>query len=164
MKTFRVQSSTGALPATVVIASTRNSGDFKAKKRASASSIPGSVSMITRLIVSPFRVHGSGPKPGSHTLNYELLTLNRLGLPGSILFNDMYYPPSPTLEFGGNKSPVASPWQPLAAHECSPLVSTNSLKGIDSSGKLWCSSLGFVPAAAIPSEIVPEMDITEVCH
>jgi len=37
--------STDTLPATVVIASTRTSGEFHASRSASASSIPGSVSM-----------------------------------------------------------------------------------------------------------------------
>jgi len=49
VKTFLVATSTGTLPLTVVMAVTSNSGDRSARISARASSMPGSVSMMTRL-------------------------------------------------------------------------------------------------------------------
>ena len=48
-KTFWVASSTDTLPPTVVMASTETSGDEKASSSASASSMPGSVSIKSRI-------------------------------------------------------------------------------------------------------------------
>src|SRR5437867_13277008 len=55
---LRVACSTGTFPQTVVIATTSSSGERRARRIASASSTPGSVSMMTR-VKFPFFIFNS---------------------------------------------------------------------------------------------------------